>query len=372
MAKSPAPAEKKAPTSGPSAGKPRVITFLERYSPHHEFELSVAGALGFYAFLIGVMILAALLYARAEDDETHRPPKMEVVEIQGGDGGLDGLGVGTTPLGGSKGSKTEAENVASAKSPEQPPQLNQKDFALKDPMRGPELKLPTGAQEEPAEDGDPIFAGLGETAKEAQRNLIAALAPPPKAEGKGTGGKVNVGGTPGTGGPAGRGGGKGGKVGPGEGKSPHGRVQTPQFKRAMRWRLLMSDDPKTHFEMLRALKVTLIAPTPTPGLFRVMDLSRSTPAFETTRKVREHADKVWWVTSEPRQVPPLAAYLGLRPRPPFFNIFLSKEMEDRMLVKEREYQGAFEDQIERTEWVVPLRDGHYANEPEVFKQILKR
>jgi hypothetical protein len=42
-----------------------------------------------------------------------------------------------------------------------------------------------------------------------------------------------------------------------------------------------------------------------------------------------------------------------------------------MVQLEEQYQGAREDQIEKTIWDVPLRNGRYANEPQVVRQILK-
>jgi hypothetical protein len=346
----------------------------KRYSPHHEGPLSAAGSLALHALVIGALAYLAFRATQWQDDELNKPPRMEVVEIQGGDGGLDGLGVGTTPLGGTKGGRTDVEAVASNKQSPQPFQKpNPNELNLKAPDRlPPQLKVPVTGYEEPADDGDTAFSGLSESAKRAEASLVAALTPPaPKAGTKGTGGNANVGGVPGTGGRAGSGGGKGGDVGPGSGSSPYGQVLTNQRKRQMRWKILASDDGQVHLAKLKALKLTLVVPTANPNVFEIMDLGQSAPQFKTTTNLRNQGDKVWWTNRHPKQVAGLAAVLGLRRVPPCFVIFLPKALEDRMLDLEQAHQGAREEQIQLTVWDVPLRDGHYAQEPEVVQQILR-
>ncbi len=373
-----APAKPANPNATPErpAWLPEEKTFHQRFSPHYELEISVAGALALFTIVaVGLTLLALWAVTRAEEE--YKPPRIDVVEIQGGQGGLDNLGLGNTSLGGA-GGKENAENIENVNNEQKatPAAPGPKIAAIQDPIKAPELKLPEPGQESPeASEGGEEFARLEAAAKKAEDDILKATRPaaprPPTGTRKAAGGAKGPGTRPGMGGPGGKGGGKGGNVGPGSGSSPYGVVKTPQQKRQQRWRILASEDGRIHLAKLKALGVTLVVPTARPDVFQIMDLSQPNPTFRLTDQLRNQSDKVWWSNRSPREILGLALVLGIRPPPPLFAIFLPRALEDRMLVLEEEYQGAREDQIELTIWDVPFRNGRYASEPQVVRQILK-
>jgi hypothetical protein len=364
MAQAPAKADPKdAPAKGPFPPDER---FWKRHSPHHEFPLSVVIAIVLH--VAAVLVLLAVWVVSSLDSPA-APPRMDLVEIEGGSPALDGLGTGDTLKG--SGDK-DKENIGEGKGDRQrPPRPDEIKIAqLKNPLKAPELKFPTERSEIPDEGDDP-FAGLDQATKQATEDIIKATKPPAPPSGTKSKGVKGGGKNVGTGGPKGKGGtGKGNRTGPGRGTSPYGQVLTDQRKRQMRWQILASTDGSIHLAKLRALNVTLVMPTRNPQIFTVFDLERSL-APKTTTKLEEHADKVWWTNRDPVEVGALARVLKLPETPPCFVIFLPKGLEDRMVQLEEQYQGAREDQIEKTIWDVPLRNGRYANEPQVVRQILK-
>jgi hypothetical protein len=359
--------------------------FWKYYSPHHELPVSATASIALHVLVL--LALAGVLPfvpvscwgGDKSPDGPSAPPRMEVVEIQGGQGGLDGLGFGNTPLGGG-GGKDKAENVENLgndqeKSPTKPP-VDTKIEDIKDPLKAPEFQVPDRSKEQThSSEGGEAFAQLDATVKKVEDDIIKATlpVPPPRPGGtkKVAGGEKGPGRVPGTGGPAGKGGGKGGNVGPGSGSSPYGKVLTNQTKRQMRWRILASEDGRIHLAKLKALGITLVVPTGKPNVFQIMDLSQPNPTFRLTDQLRNQGDKVWWTNRSPREVLGLATVLRISPPPPCFVIFLPKELEERMLVLEQEHQGASEELIHQTIWDVPLRNGRYASEPQVVQQILK-
>jgi hypothetical protein len=369
MAQAPAKTDPK--TAAAKGQKPPDERFWVRYSPHHEFPLSLVASVALHVGAIVLMVLAAIWFV-ASPDGPAAPPRMEVVEIMGGDPMLDGLGQGDTLKG--SGDPTKQENVGepSGDRPRPPRPKDTQIAALKDPLKGPELKFPGKGDEVSQDEGDDPFAGLDQATKQATEDIIKATQPtkpPPTTKGKGAkGGGKNVG----SGGPKGKGGGGKGKgVGPGRGMSPYGQVLTDQRKRQMRWQILASTDGRIHLAKLKALRVTLVMPTRKPGEFTIFDLERNDRP-QVTKRLEEQADKVWWTNRDPIEVQALARVLGLRETPQCFVIFLPKALEDRMVQLEEEYQGAREDLIEKTIWDVPQRDGRYASEPQVVQQILRR
>ena len=378
MATTPA---KSAPKNTPGQPQqPPDERFWKRYSPHHECPVSITGSIALHvlvaAILAGAIPFLSFSCVDNRTDGPAAPPRMELVEIMGGDPGLDGLGVGKDLLGGgAKGDKTEnvenatgGENKITPKGPQIP------IAALKDPLKAPELRLDSNPNEPPElDDGGEAFAALDQAAKRAAQDIIRATQPKPAPSSGGSKNKTGKG--PGkkrgNGGPAGRGTGRGTGVGAGTGTSPYGRVFTNQQKRQMRWQILASPDGRIHLAKLQALKVTLVMPTRRAGIFTIFDLTGSKPVRKETRRLADQAAKVWWTNRDPTEVQALARVLRLRDVPHCFVIFLPKALEDRMVQLEEEYQGAREDQIEKTIWDVPLRNGRYASEPQVVQQILK-
>lgn len=364
------------PSAAETRPTPKQLTvppderFWKRYSPHHEFPFSTVGAIVLHALAV-VLIVAIAANWRAHQDE-QRPVEMQIVEIMGGEGlGLDGLGTGTTLLGGTKRSKTDADGPADGGDPlSKPAPKDQPQVALRDPVRPPDLKFTPRKDGEPIDDG--VITQLDQTVKRVEEGIQLAMAPKPQAGGKksGTATKNYPNPRPGTGGPAGKGTGKGVGVGPGGGTSPFGQVLTTQKRRQLRWQILASMDGKIHLAKLQALNVTLVVPTGNANVYNVYELKPGHVSPQTATRLEKHGDKVWWTNRDPSEVQPLARELGLRTIPACFVIFLPKALEQRMAELEVAHQNAREDQIAKTIWDVPLRDGHYAREPVIVEQHL--
>ncbi|HYT89761.1 MAG TPA: hypothetical protein VEL76_13720 [Gemmataceae bacterium] len=361
--------EKKAAAQQPLV--PPEERFWQRYSPHHEAPLSGAGSLTLHALLLGA--LAFLAFRFTSDHDEHKPVKIELAEIDGAEGDLDGLGLGKSLFKEEKRRPREAgaEGVGSPTNAGKPnaPLPDKNVVALPDVKR-PELKLPPGGEQPDTGTGQESFTELEKTIRGVEHSIAMAMNPPEKPGGGQPGGKDNVDQKGGSGGPLGKGGTGLKGNNPGGGRDPRGKLLTSQQKRQGRWRLIMSDDGPSHLAQLKALKVTLVVPTRSKDVFRLLDLSRPNPTFENTTVLAGQRDKVWWRSDEPRQLPALAAALRIE-TPPAVWIFLPKGLEARMAELEQAYQGRSEDEIEMTLWEVPLRDGHYAQEPSIMRQVLR-
>jgi hypothetical protein len=366
MAQAPAKADpKNASAKGPTPPDQR---FWKRYSPHHEFPLSLVIAIFLHIAAVVLMVFAAAWFIASQ--ERAAPPRMDLVEIEGGSPALDGLGTGDTLKG--SGDK-DKENVGEASGDKlRPPRPDEMKIAkLKEPVEGPKLKFPGPENEVSDEEGDDPFARLDQKSKQAAADIIQATKPPPPPAGTKSKGVKGGGKSIGTGGPKGKGGtGKGNRTGPGKGTRAYGQALTDQRKRQMRWQILASLDGQIHLAKLKALRVTLVMPSGKQGEYKLFDLERSLLP-QMTKRLEQLADKVWWTNNDPAEVQALARVLGLREMPPCFVIFLPKALEDRMVQLEEEYQGAREEQIEKTIWDVPQRDGRFASEPHIVRQILK-
>jgi hypothetical protein len=369
MAQAPAKADPK--NAAGKGTQPPDERFWVRYSPHHEAPLSLVASLSLHVSAVLLLVLLAL-WAVSAPDSPAAPPRMDLAEIEGGELGVE-LGVGVTPKGsGPKGS--DAENVAESGGDESRTRAKgQTEFAKLGEVKGIPLTFRASGKKPSDGEGEDPFPELDKAARQATERILKATQPPPPAKGAGEKGGRGDDKKVGPDGPKGNGGGgKGSGTGSGAGKSTSGPVLTEQGRRQLRWQILASADGKVHLDKLKALKVTLVAPTRDPGLFTVYDLQRTPLAPKTSKRLEEHADKVWWVNRDPVEVQGLARVLGLRETPPCFVIFLPKALEDRMAQLELQYQGAREGQIEKTVWDVPLREGRYASEPQVVKQLLKR
>src|SRR6516164_11225225 len=115
----------------PANSTPPQEVFWERYSPHHECLLSCVSSITLHGLVVGLLILIALtaFWARNSDANPHRPPNMDVVQLEGGgDGGLEGGGGEPGPVQPNQG-KTEAVAADTQKKTETRP-LDQQKFAM--------------------------------------------------------------------------------------------------------------------------------------------------------------------------------------------------------------------------------------------------
>src|SRR5262249_45454107 len=130
-----------------------------RYSPHHEFPLSLVISVCLHIGGALLLIFAAIWWVSSADSPA-APPRMDLAEIEGGDPLLDGLGVGDT-LKGSGPKNLKAENVGESRGDRPRPRPEDVKIAeLKGPREGPKLKFPDNPDVPPDEGETDPFAGL--------------------------------------------------------------------------------------------------------------------------------------------------------------------------------------------------------------------
>jgi hypothetical protein len=346
----------KAPPTGP--------TFWKRYSPHGECPLSFTGSVLLHLIPVGLLIaLGAWIWPRT--DENAKPPIVTVLEVEGGGGGLGGLGVGPGKL--DSGDPGRHEGGAGNKG-QQFKAVKVGDFKFKE-LDKILLVPPDFEKSAEAESGDfPAYfqreQEFGQKALDSQlKNANGGDGPKGFAGGDKYGPEGGAGGSKGPG--------KGNKQGPGQGDKPYGGVLTEQRRRELRWTILASADGPTHLKKLQALKVTLFVPVPSePGYAYRYDLSKPTLRFEKVKFV-DDAKKVRWVNKNDHEMGPLAKALKLSFVPPFTVIYLSSELEAAMARRELE-RGVPEHMIERTYWDIEERDGGYDDIPYIKEQVLRK
>jgi hypothetical protein len=335
--------------------------FWKRYSPHHEFAVAGSGSVTLHVLGLGLILLVFFASCNWDPHGPAAPPQMSVVEIQGSYGG-DGLGEGQSLLSKGKLKRQEIDDGPKEFEPSKPPKSDFKGV-LQDPKIDPIKVLDTPPKDRPPDKGD-VFLQLSELEKQIDYELARAGLPQPPVKG-GAGGK----GTPKKG--PGLGTGTGDKPGPGGGKSQFGKVLTKTEKRQSRWKLILAGSPTDYVQKLKSLQATLIIPTG-KGVFTVYDLTRTPPAPKLAGDLREHSDKIWWRSHERNEMQRVALALRLPQPPQYVAILLPKRVEDRMAEIEQAHQGAAEDDVEETVWDVPRRDGHFASEPAIVQQILRK
>src|SRR5437868_8661124 len=108
-------------SAAPAPAKPPLMPpeerFWKTYSPHYELPLSSGVSITLHVLIIGLLLLTPFLIVRPPAP----PVSLDLVEIEGGSGGLDGLGVGDTLKGGPKGKdRTEFGAKVPGDKPERP------------------------------------------------------------------------------------------------------------------------------------------------------------------------------------------------------------------------------------------------------------
>ena len=358
-------AEKKPVASKPVL--PPEEVFWQRYSPHHECLLSWVSSVTLHGLVVGLLILIALtaLWAKNSEANPHRPPNMDVVQLEGGgDGGLEGGGAEPGPLQANAG-KTEAVADNNQKKIEVP--RPEEKFQL---PKTQELDLPAVVDVgEPARDAEMV-----DTLKKITQDVEKAMniAPPvvkSTLQDKSSSGKTGKGGLGG----GGVGTGKGSKTGPGTGGGgPGGRKPTRAQILAHRWRFDMSGDGKEHADKLDAVGVTLAIPD--GSSFRLITDLKRRPVDARHDNLQRFKDAIHWFNVRPDSVASLARELQI-PMPrdlsgrSYVMLLLPKEREQKMADVERRYaesQGRSVQNIRATWFDFRLRNGVY--EPVVIRQ----
>jgi hypothetical protein len=342
--------------------------FWIRYSPHHELPLSGLTSLVAHALVIGVLLLASLRLALNQESETLRPPRMDVVQLEGGGGdGLEGLG-------GELGSAPGSEKTEVAQTPESSvPEPGKAFTPLAQNPSGFELSW-TPSSPVPSEEKD-IFRELIQDAqeqasKEPPKKVSDPPPTPPKKPVTVAGNQKNNPGAKngGLSGPA-TGPGKGNKSGPGIGRGGlDGRPLTKQEIFARRWRFDLTGQAKEHAEKLDAMGIILAMPNPrNKGLLVVQDLKRR-PVEVRPENAMMWKDAVKWYNNKPDSVASLARELRIPP-PPAFILLLPQEREEKMAQEEKRYaesQGRNPQDVIETWFDFQLRNGTF--EPVVIRQ----
>lgn len=355
----------------PNEAEPEVMLaeehFWECYSPRGELPLSSVASLTVHGLVFGLIIFGGLLAAMLIPAEASRPPRMDVIEIEGG-GGLGGFGGPPGPGGPvTEGPKNPTENVQALQKPlsSEPIKPNDTVAKLKVNEIKPDspLEVPQVTQQEDTDPVDPtIFA---EVQKQAQQRLDTAqkeaaqamkVAAAKLAGTRTTRGGGGGGGLPGAGG--GRGGGVGGgfgsKRGPGGGTDPNGQLLTKTEKRERRWEIDFSGTGAEHVKKLKALNITLAIPLSVAGLYQIYEFS-NTAARVRRGDLVEYKDKVKWFNVHPPSLAQLAQVLGLQHTPQHSIIFLPQAMEEELARLEVEFRGVPESQIRYTRFEIRAR-----------------
>lgn len=142
-------------------------------------------------------------------------------------------------------------------------------------------------------------------------------------------------------------------------KEPEKKSETPA--QALRWVLrFQTRDGKDYVEQLKLLNATLLVPDPSDKKKAILvpDLSKPEDRREATDEdYKRLSDRVKFSDSRIDAVKGVAGALGLDFTPKEFQAFLSKDVEDELARKEREYRTRRVDDIEQTIFRIVVRNG---------------
>ncbi len=348
-------------------------TMWQTYSSHFEFPLASATSLFLHGLVIGLMAIGGIGFFFTADVEATKPPRMDVVMLEGGGGGIEGLG-GEPGLPGSpdNGGPKRTEFVPTPDQPNPPP-VRPVTPRSDEPL--PQLGLPLiddGSTPLPSD----LVVELQKLTEDADRQVREQMQIP-KAISIPVGGEPKKSGTPGTGNPKGQGGlggsggglGLGKKKGPGTGMGgPGGRNATDQEIKAYRWRFDLSGDAKLHAQKLANIGVVIALPDPKGGFVLVTDLNRR-PVDMKRDDLHAFKDAVKWYNTKPESVQSLARELQLPFTPKYVVMLLPKDREKELANEEGRYAQEHRRDVRMVQMTLfdfPFRNGTYT--PTVLKQ----
>jgi hypothetical protein len=313
--------------------------FWQRYSPHGEMPLSMAGSVAVHALVIGALVLATIYFASLFFKPNRSLP-VEPVRLNdnAGGGGAKGA-IGDGPGRGGRVENVEAGNLGN----DPGAQEKQPDVPKLTPAQLSDIKIKfdDDAQrfiKDSSAPGTKAFAQLPDLIR---RKLGDGL-----KEGPGKG--------PGTG--PGEGPGKG----PGVGKA----TLSKREKRMLRWTMrFTANNGPDYLSQLSALGAILAIPVveaPEPQYELLKDL-KARPAVLVKEDLSK-IERIYWIDSNPKSVNDVMTTLGLRMRPSRFVAFMPRELEDKlfemekkaMIERGRKYN---EDEIEETVFRVVAQGG---------------
>lgn len=316
---------------------PSEQTVWQKYSPHHEFPLSVVGSFCLHALGIGLLLLLVFLAALGLV-KNRDPLPMEPIAMGGG-GGMPGAGTGT----GTSEAPRENVNPDAAAPPENPPPVTPlKDLprVKVDPIEFPEFKNDPDAMRM-IEESNLAAAALAKLGKDARKQLMQGL---------GTAGQGGTGRDGGKGTGTDKGSGPG--VGPGDGK------MNARTQRVLRW-IMMFDtlNGNDYANQLQALGAILGIPAPENQYTIVRDL-KARPATGKIEDLRQ-IQRIFWVDDVPDSVRALSTALQLPQVPPHIVAFFPERLEAELLKKELAFRGKKEHEIKETRFRVVRKGSSY-------------
>jgi hypothetical protein len=360
---------KTAPPKATDPLHPPDDSMWQTYSAHYELPLAGATSVFLHGLVIGMLAVGGIAFFFTFNRDAAKPPSMDMVMIEGGGTGFEGLG-GEPGLPGAPAAGGRTELIAPL--PDQATEPRTQSLLPKETP--PELDIPLIDDGTPPVDNE-LAIELAKIAKQADDEVRAAMdlpkAPPAKPRPKqaGSTGPGNLKGQVGQSG-AGGAGGVGSKQGPGTGTGgPGGRpAATKQEIFAWRWRFDLSGDGKEHARKLAAMGVTLAIPDGRGGFFLITDLNRR-PVELRKDSLVAFKDAVKWYNQKPDSLQGLARELQLKFVPQYAVLLLPKEREEKMAAEEAQYardKGRDLARIQATVFDFRLVNGMY--DPVVTKQ----
>ncbi len=341
MSKNPSTPDNNAPKK--KAPAPPDERFWKRYSPHHEFPLSLSSSVFLHVIALVILIFGGVLLAIIG-----LAPKeaiaVDTITIAGGGGNPDGYGNQR-----GEGIISGPEAVEKDKPPEKIAKTvpNEK---LQNPEDTPPPLVETPSKDNTRyveKDAQAIGSAAANVQSKAKEKLAAHMA------GKGQGG-------------VGSGGGKGSGTGTGEGglEGPGKANITKRDKRRARWTMLFNvsgGGGRDYVRQLNGLGAILAYPTAGDNYMVIRNLSER-PVRPVAEDIRQF-NMIWWQDDKPESVDSLARALGISPAPEYFVAFFPLALEQQLLDKELKAFRGKEEDIEETVFRVQPRGGGY--EPEV-------
>jgi hypothetical protein len=340
-------------TKADPSGSPPEEQFWQRYSPHGEMPLSMAGSVAVHALVIGGLVLTTIYFASLFFKPNRSLPVEPVRLIDGGGGGQKGV-TGTGTGTGGRVEDTGAKNTGNQ------PGTPEKEYDVPPPPKlSPAQVTDLNVKFDPdtvryiKDNNTPGTAAFAQLPDMIRKKLSDGLNPGGGGGGSGSGGGTGTG----------KGTGTGSGTGPGSSKA----TLSQREKRMLRWtmRFTANNGPE-YLNQLSALGAILAIPVvehPEPQYKLVRDLKRI-PAVLVEEDLSK-IERIYWIDSNPRSINDVMTTLRVPFRPSRFVAFMPKELEDKLFEMEKkamiERRRIYnEDQIEETIFrVMPLGGGHY-------------
>jgi len=320
-------AEKPDTSKDAKAKKPLVPpeeTFWQRYSAHHEAPLSGLTSVAVHVLAIPLLLLITWLIVKLGLGEDTKPLPVDTVQLLGGGGGSPrgtdkgGSDPGSEPI------KDAESGTAKDKSNPPPPEEEPRRPLTPTAAKALEAEFDNDAAVKRwVQDPTKQFDSLAHREQEQRTNIRKTVNPGVGQGGAGTGGGKDTGTDKSVGG----------------GKGPGKASLNQREKRILRWHMTFNTRNGVDYaSQLRGLGAVVALPTKDPKVFNVIeDLSQRPPQMK--EQTVADIDKIFWVDDVKESVYSLLHNgLGLKELPPFFVAFFPKELEEKLLTIELDYQ----------------------------------